>query len=125
MSSWILVLFLVVNSVSAIFKRKVGPTVQDDWIAPAGPDNSTTLVVGEEYTIQWTASLWEWFSTYARSADVSNVDLWITGYYQHQYAHLIAGPQPPLFASVPLMIDRESASQSIHYISVASTSSQS
>lgn len=101
MLSRILLCVLFANSLFAISdKRDVSQTVQGDWIAPAGPDNSTSLELGEEYHIRWTNSLWEWFGTYAPSADVSNVDLWITGFYQHQFAHMIAGQRNPLFEAI-------------------------
>lgn len=53
-------------------------TVQGDWIAPALPDTSTTLTLGETYELQWTSHLQTWFSEFAPNASISDVDLWIT-----------------------------------------------
>lgn len=51
--------------------------VQDDWLRPALPDYSASLVVGTNYTIQWTQNLYSWFPKYAPDADAENVDLWL------------------------------------------------
>ena len=53
-------------------------TVQDEWLAPALPDFSTTITIGETYDIQWTKELYTAFPQYAPSANVTDVDLWIT-----------------------------------------------
>jgi hypothetical protein len=66
-------------------------TVQDDWIAPAAPDFTSNLTIGESYTISWASSLVDSFALYAPDADVSSVDLWITDYNLHVYSHRIAG----------------------------------
>lgn len=50
--------------------------VQDDWLAPSLPDGGTAVQTGTNYTIRWTANLHTWFSQYAATADVTNVDLW-------------------------------------------------
>lgn len=65
-------------------------TVQNDWVRPAGPDNSTTLYVGRTFQLQWTSNLFSWFATYAPGADVTDVDLWITDFYLHVYEENIA-----------------------------------
>ncbi len=66
-------------------------TVQDDWVAPAAPDFTATLTIGELYTITWESSLVDSFPSYVPDADVSSVDLWITDYNLHVYSHRIAG----------------------------------
>lgn len=80
---------------SLLFSLSWTKTVQDDWIQPSTPDNSTILRIGEQYTIAWNDNLETWFASYAPSVDVTNSDLWITGFYQHQYTHLVAC-EPPL-----------------------------
>jgi hypothetical protein len=51
--------------------------VQDDWLNPALPDFSASLLLGSNYTIKWTKNLYSWFPQYAPAADVTNVDLWL------------------------------------------------
>ena len=65
-------------------------TVQNAWINPSLPDNSTTLTIGEIFDIKWDSNLQNLFSTYAPNASTSDADLWITGFYQHQYEFLVA-----------------------------------
>ena len=65
-------------------------TVQDAWLIPNPPDFADTFLLNQQYTIEWTNTLWENFAAYEPDADVSNVDLWITGYDIHQYAHLVS-----------------------------------
>lgn len=64
-------------------------SVQDSWISPEPPDNTTVLTIGETFNIRWTTDLWEWFASYDSEADPTDVDLWITGFYQHQYQQLV------------------------------------
>ncbi|KAJ9503885.1 hypothetical protein LTR99_002648 [Exophiala xenobiotica] len=68
-------------------------TVQDDWVAPAAPDFTSTLTIGESYMITWNSSLVDTFASYLPDADVNSVDLWITDYNLHVYSHLIAARQ--------------------------------
>lgn len=65
-------------------------TVQDSWVVPGPPDFQDTFTLGDQIAIQWADTLWQWFPAYAPAADVHNVDLWVTGYYIHQYAHLVS-----------------------------------
>lgn len=66
-------------------------SVQYSWITPAAPDFTSTLTIGDLYNISWESDLIDSFATYAPSADVSSVDLWITDYNLHIYSQLIAG----------------------------------
>ena len=84
MRSFLAVVFFIF---SAVVKAQ---TVQDDWIAPTPPDNSTAITIGETFTIKWDGHLYTWFSSYAPNASVTNSDLWVTGFYDHQYQHLVA-----------------------------------
>ncbi|KAJ9606807.1 hypothetical protein H2200_008817 [Cladophialophora chaetospira] len=81
-----------VVSISALLLASLtrSQTVQDSWIAPAGPDFTSTLTVGELYTITWNPNLTDWFASYLSDGSAENVDLWITDYSLHVYAHLIA-----------------------------------
>ncbi|KAK4935200.1 hypothetical protein LTR10_023700 [Elasticomyces elasticus] len=64
--------------------------VQDDWLAPALPDFSTTITLGSTFKIQWDSNLVRWFSTYAPEANASNCALWITGSHANSsYQNLI------------------------------------
>lgn len=65
--------------------------VQDDWVFPSLPDESTIMNTGDEYMIRWTTNLTDWFPQYAPSADVTNVDLWITGNHDVPFRHLVSG----------------------------------
>ncbi|KAI1774948.1 hypothetical protein F4818DRAFT_417277 [Hypoxylon cercidicola] len=52
---------------------------QDDWIFPANPDQTSSLVTGEKYTLKWNSNLKTWFAQYCDACDTQNVDLWILG----------------------------------------------
>jgi len=54
-------------------------TVQDDWVAPALPDDITDIFIGTTYTIQWDSNLYTWFPQFAPAANSSNCNLWVTG----------------------------------------------
>jgi len=68
--------FIVLTGLFALSTR--AQVVQDDWLAPALPDYSTTITIGETYDIEWTEHLYAWFPYYAPDANVADVDLWIT-----------------------------------------------
>ena len=74
-------------------------TVQDGWVAPAAPDFTSTLTIGESYMITWESSLVDSFANYEPDADVSSVDLWITDYNLHVYSHRIAGTLLTIWAA--------------------------
>lgn len=59
-------------------EAQTATTVQGDWLAPALPDFSTTITLGENYDLQWTDHLQDWFAQYAPSANITNVALWLT-----------------------------------------------
>ena len=68
--------FVILAALSILSAR--AQVVQDDWLAPALPDYSTTITIGDTFDIQWTKNLWSWFAQYAPDANVTDVDLWIT-----------------------------------------------
>lgn len=53
--------------------------VQDDWVVPSNPDESTNVTNGESMTIAWASHLQTWFPTYCSKCDDTNVNLWIMG----------------------------------------------
>jgi len=83
--------------------------VQDDWLAPALPDLSTTITIGETYDIQWTKNLYSWFPQYAPSANITDVDLWITTSESADEQILIQGLSPVFFKALSPLLRISSA----------------
>lgn len=72
-----------------LFSHSLCDEEEDHWIQPSPPYNSTTIYIGEQYKIEWSSDLWKFFANNTPSADVTNSDLWISGFYEHQYAHVV------------------------------------
>ncbi|XXG98134.1 trans-aconitate methyltransferase 1 [Hypoxylon texense] len=63
----------------ALLAAPLSAAPQDDWIFPANPDQTSSLVSGEKYTVKWNSNLKNWFAEYCDACDTQNVDLWILG----------------------------------------------
>ncbi|KAH7084363.1 hypothetical protein FB567DRAFT_580925 [Paraphoma chrysanthemicola] len=66
-------------------------TVQDDWVAPAAPDESTSVQSGFPFTLMWKTTLQNNFKTYCPSCDVRKLDLWVTSFNGKKYKYKIGG----------------------------------
>lgn len=77
-------------AVTSLFAIALGQNVQDDWVSPAMPDNSTSVAVGDTFTIKWNMHLHSWFKDHAPGVDPENTDLWVEDFDLHLYHKQIA-----------------------------------
>lgn len=52
---------------------------QDNWVFPANPDQTSSLISRNKYILKWNSNLKDWFGEYCEACDTKNVDLWVLG----------------------------------------------
>lgn len=72
--------------------------LQDSWTFPQTPDRATTIEVGQQITIAWTAKLQTWFPAYCPGCVPTSANLYITSVgisgqvpFKHQVASMLFG----------------------------------
>jgi hypothetical protein len=93
-------------------------TVQDDWTAPASPDNSTSLQSGNPFTLIWKSGLQDEFGGYCTSCNIQQLDLWITSFLNGDYNFKIGGELNELLGDIAVTDFVCSRHQSHYYVLV-------
>jgi hypothetical protein len=86
-------LFKIFWVLSQLLLLVLADEVQDSWTFPQSPDYTTTINVGQEITIGWTAKLQTWFPAYCPGCLLASANLYITSVGisgQLPFKHLIA-----------------------------------
>ncbi|KAH7072073.1 hypothetical protein BKA63DRAFT_568003 [Paraphoma chrysanthemicola] len=98
-------------------------TVQDDWVAPAAPDESTSLQSGFPFTLMWKTTLQNNFKTYCPSCDVRQLDLWVTSFNGKKYKYKIGVATSSVISSssVPASLSIGTSSSTSSNLSPSST----
>jgi hypothetical protein len=71
-------------------------SVQDEWTAPASPDNSTNVQSGMPFTIRWKDGLRDEVKTSCTKCDLEKLDLWVTSSITNDHNYQIAGTLQPV-----------------------------
>ena len=94
-------LFTIAAVLSQLLALASAEIVQDDWTFPQSPEYATTIEIGQQITIGWTADLQTWFPADCPGCVPTSANLYITSVgisgqlpFKHKIASMRIGGRP-------------------------------